>query len=296
MWKQDNPGATSGSHEEANAEQIMSIRKSNMSPQLEICPFMKFGIKTRHTLAALFVLLAVFNSVSYSAGASPVESTTPSDTEAVHKGTVLSSFDEDGYTYIKYQDRNAVSWVAVLQVPVKEKDVIEFPDTQPLLNYQSRTLKEPFEKIIFASDIKISEQDKPAPTTSEESTSDKADISTQGEIPADKPVSTVTEEVKAEKPADPKDEVKKSDIHIGKVISSMNTIGYSYIEYEEDGVVSWVAVAETPVNAGDVIEFPDTPILKKFGSKSLKKTFERLYMASELRILPKKSGDQNHIR
>ncbi len=250
---------------------------------------MRFIMKTRHLLAALFVLLAAINGISYSADESQVGATTSSDTEAIHKGTVISSFDEGGYTYIKYQDSKSVSWVAVLQVPVKVNDIVEFPDNQPLLNYQSRTLKEPFAKIIFASDIKISEQESPIINTSDEAKSDKGNISTPGEVPADNPIIKVTEEVKEEKPTVPKDEAKKSDIHRGKVISSMNTIGYSYIEYEEDGVVSWVAVAETPVTVGDIIEFPDTPVLTNFGSKTLKRTFDRLHMASELRIVPKKS-------
>jgi hypothetical protein len=117
----------------------------------------------------------------------------------------------------------------------------------------------------------------------------------QKEVVVEKQAQAVTEEGKTEKQTTPKTEGKKSDIHRGEVISTINTSGYTYIEYAEDGVVSWVAVQETPVKTGDIIEFPDSQMMKNFGSKSLKKNFDRLYMASQLRIVPKDNDNKNNI-
>jgi hypothetical protein len=237
-------------------------------------------------ILALIVLIAVSNDPSSTSEELPPPANSISDSSAIHKGTVASFFDEDGYTYIKYQDGNVLSWVAVLQVPVQLKDSIEFPDNQVLRNYQSRTLKEPFSSIIFATEITISGPKVSSDSPSEEVKSDKVVPATQGEITSDKPVPAVTEEDNTKNQPAPKAEVMpKRFIPRKMVVSSMSTAGYSYIEYEENGVLSWVAVPETAVTAGDIIEFPDSQIIKNFTSKSLGKTFARLYMASELRIV-----------
>ena len=46
-------------------------------------------------------------------------------------------------------------WVAVMQTPVKVGDVVEFPDSPPMVNFQSKTLKKTFDKIIFAAGVRI---------------------------------------------------------------------------------------------------------------------------------------------
>ena len=72
--------------------------------------------------------------------------------------------------------------------------------------------------------------------------------------------------------------------HKGKVVSTMNSGGYTYVEVEENGQKLWVAVMETKVNAGDVVEFPDSPPMINFQSKSLKRTFDKIIFAPGLRI------------
>ena len=72
--------------------------------------------------------------------------------------------------------------------------------------------------------------------------------------------------------------------HKGKVVSTMNAGGYTYVEVEENGQKLWVAVMETKVNAGDVVEFPDSPPMVNFQSKSLKRTFDKIIFAPGLRI------------
>ena len=72
--------------------------------------------------------------------------------------------------------------------------------------------------------------------------------------------------------------------HKGKVVSTMNSGGYTYVEVEENGQKIWVAVMETKVKAGDVVEFPDSPPMVNFQSKSLKRTFDKIIFAPGLRI------------
>jgi hypothetical protein len=75
--------------------------------------------------------------------------------------------------------------------------------------------------------------------------------------------------------------------HKGKVVSTMNAAGYTYVEVEENGKKLWVAVMETKVKVGDMVEFPDSPPMQNFQSKTLNRTFEKIIFAPGLRIAGK---------
>ena len=70
----------------------------------------------------------------------------------------------------------------------------------------------------------------------------------------------------------------------------MNAAGYTYIEVEEQGKTLWVAVMEAKVNKGDEVEFPDSPPMKNFHSKSLNRTFDRIIFAPAIRINGKEAN------
>ncbi len=53
---------------------------------------------------------------------------------------------------------------------------------------------------------------------------------------------------------------------------------------DEKGQKLWLAVMETKVKVGDSVEFPDSPPMVNFQSKSLKRTFEKIYFAPGVRI------------
>jgi len=73
--------------------------------------------------------------------------------------------------------------------------------------------------------------------------------------------------------------------HKGKVLETMNAAGYTYVQVDENGQKLWVAVMETKVNVGDAVEFPDSPPMVNFQSKSLKRTFDKIIFAPGLRIV-----------
>ena len=73
-----------------------------------------------------------------------------------HKGKVISTMDAAGYTYVEVEEKGQKLWVAVMQTPVKVGDVVEFPDSPPMVNFQSKSLKRTFDKIIFAPGLRIS--------------------------------------------------------------------------------------------------------------------------------------------
>lgn len=75
--------------------------------------------------------------------------------------------------------------------------------------------------------------------------------------------------------------------HKGKVVEAINTAGYTYVQVEENGQKIWVAVMETKVKPGDVVEFPDSPPMINFQSKSLNRVFDKIIFAPGLRIASK---------
>ncbi|HJV35896.1 hypothetical protein [Geomonas sp.] len=74
---------------------------------------------------------------------------------AGHKGKVIETMDSGGYTYVQVDENGQKLWVAAMQTPVKVGDTVEFPDSPPMINFQSKTLKRTFDKIIFAPGLAV---------------------------------------------------------------------------------------------------------------------------------------------
>jgi hypothetical protein len=72
--------------------------------------------------------------------------------------------------------------------------------------------------------------------------------------------------------------------HKGKVVSTMNSAGYTYVEVDEKGKKLWVAVIETKVKTGDEVEFPDSPPMVGFYSKTLNRTFEKIIFSPIIKV------------
>ena len=90
---------------------------------------------------------------------------------------------------------------------------------------------------------------------------------------------------------DPHAGMKAQDIPAGvgkkaKVTQTMNSGGYTYVEAaDEKGAKTWLALPEIKVKVGDSIEYPETPPLANFQSKTLNKTFEKISFIPGIRIV-----------
>ena len=91
--------------------------------------------------------------------------------------------------------------------------------------------------------------------------------------------------------ADPHAGMKAQDIPAGvgkkaKVTQTMNSGGYTYVEAaDEKGAKTWLALPEIKVKVGENIEYPETPPLANFQSKTLNKTFEKISFIPGIRIV-----------
>jgi len=70
----------------------------------------------------------------------------------------------------------------------------------------------------------------------------------------------------------------------GKVVSIIDTTGYTYMELENDGRLFWIAAPTTQVNKGDHIRFVESMAMENFLSKSLNRTFNRIIFVSSTQI------------
>jgi len=78
---------------------------------------------------------------------------------AGHKGKVLQTMDASAYTYVEVEEKGQKLWIAVMKEAlvkegVKVGDTIEFPDSPPMVNFQSKELKKTFDKVIFSAGLR----------------------------------------------------------------------------------------------------------------------------------------------
>jgi hypothetical protein len=72
------------------------------------------------------------------------------------KATVTQTMNSGGYTYVEAADEKGVKvWMALPEMKVVKGDKIEYPEAQPMVNFQSKTLNRTFEKILFVPGIRI---------------------------------------------------------------------------------------------------------------------------------------------
>ena len=72
-----------------------------------------------------------------------------------HKGKVLQVMDAGSYIYLEVEEKGKKLWVAALKIKAAKGDTVEFPDSPPMENFQSKTLKRTFDKIIFVENLRV---------------------------------------------------------------------------------------------------------------------------------------------
>lgn len=119
----------------------------------------------------------------------------------------------------------------------------------------------------------------------------EAPASQQAQMPAAAPGAAPAAPGAAAPGGDPHAGMKAQEIPAGAgkkatVTQTMNSGGYTYVEAADDkGVKVWLALPEMKVAKGDKIEYPETPPLANFQSKTLNKTFEKISFIPGIRIV-----------
>ena len=90
-----------------------------------------------------------------------------------------------------------------------------------------------------------------------------------------------TQVAEAQRPPSPQSGSSATGIQ-GKVLSTMDSGGYTYVRIQVDGKEIWAAGPTTVVQPGDQITVVGAMEMKDFHSKTLDRTFESLWFASKL--------------
>lgn len=77
-----------------------------------------------------------------------------------NEGTVVTTLNAGGYTYIEVTSKNGNIWLAVPQTRVNEGDKIRFEDGAQMVNFPSRSLGRTFPTISFISGVAVVEAKK----------------------------------------------------------------------------------------------------------------------------------------
>lgn len=62
----------------------------------------------------------------------------------------------------------------------------------------------------------------------------------------------------------------------GKVVDTMDSGGYTYVQLEQAGKKTWLAIPQTKVTKGKTMTFSPGMEMQNFESKSLKRKFDRI--------------------
>ncbi len=73
--------------------------------------------------------------------------------------------------------------------------------------------------------------------------------------------------------ATPAPPAEKNDIITAKVIDTMNSGGYTYMQVDNSGKQEWVAIPESEIEKGQEVRFYRGMLMKDFTSKTLNRTF-----------------------
>ena len=68
-------------------------------------------------------------------------------------GKVVQTMDSGGYTYAQIENKGVKTWVAVPKTKIVKGQNITFAPGAEMQNFESRTLKRTFDKIIFSGGV-----------------------------------------------------------------------------------------------------------------------------------------------
>lgn len=92
---------------------------------------------------AIFAMLCI--SVGWAAEKS---ASTPT---ASISGKVLEAKDVESYTYLRLKTKDGETWAAVAKTPVKQGAEVTIENAMVMTNFESKSLKKKFDKIVFGS-------------------------------------------------------------------------------------------------------------------------------------------------
>lgn len=173
-------------------------------------------------------------------------------------GKVLQVQDGGGYTYAEVETAAGQKvWIAGSKIDVKPGTQVEWGNFALMRDFQAKSLNRSFPEILFVDSWGVAGQ-KPVA------------VAAHGQFPM--PQLNAAPDAAA------------GPVASGVVKSVVNAGGYSYIEVNQGGKVVWVAASETPMKAGDKVQWQPSTEMSNFTARSLGRTFEKITFAQSVSV------------
>ncbi|MBI5278667.1 MAG: hypothetical protein HY854_19710 [Burkholderiales bacterium] len=177
---------------------------------------------------------------------------------ADNTGKVVQFQNGGGYTYAEVEVTGGQKvWIAGSQIEVKKGTQVRWGNAMVMRNFDSKALNKRFAEILFV--------DGWGPVGKQSTAT-----SPHGSYP--------TPQLGAAPPA-------AAGTPDGGVVKSVaNAGGYSYIEVTKGSGTVWVAAMETPMKAGDKVQWQGGTEMSNFTAKSLNRTFPKIIFAQTVTV------------
>ena len=190
--------------------------------------------------------------------------TTQQPRPQVLSGKVVETIDSGGYTYVNLEKDGKRVWVAMPPLKVEVGQDLKVWSGTEMGSFTSKTLNRTFDSIIFSPGVATDDAlQKPAAP---------ANAGTQPALPPGHPKIA---QQQGNLPASSKDATSGSTIS-GKVVETMNSGGYTYVNLEKDGNKRWVAAPTMQVSLGQELNLQNGMPMTNFSSKALNRTFDSI--------------------
>lgn len=77
----------------------------------------------------------------------------------------------------------------------------------------------------------------------------------------------------------------------GRVLSTLDVPGYSYIEVENNSGTLWIASSPVKLTAGEIIDWDQSTLMRNFYSKTLERTFDEVIFVSRVGTSSSRTAD-----
>jgi hypothetical protein len=188
-----------------------------------------------------------------------------------NRGKVLQTAEGGGYTYAEVQMASGKKvWIAGSHIDVKQGAEVEWGNYGLMRDFQAKSLNRTFQEILFV--------DRWAPVGQA-----PVAVAPHGTFPNGVPAVTADQMAAAAAGAAPAAAADPSAR--GTVKTVTNAGGYSYIEVDQGGGKTvWVAAMETPMKAGDKVQWQGGTQMSNFTARSLGKTFDKIIFAQAVSV------------
>lgn len=176
-------------------------------------------------------------------------------TELTNSGTVLEVIDTDSYTYLNVESQGEQQWVAVPKTAVSKGAVVRYSKGTMMTDFHSKTLDRTFAQILFAGAIQVVSGAHPSVAEAEQ-------------------ILNISHEAK--------------DLpNLGRVLSTIPSNSYTYIEVDQEGTTRWLATPALSLEKNTLIRYDNGALMKDFYSKKLDRTFPEILFLGGVVVVEK---------